>query len=134
MALVWLRFYSLPCEFWRPKILKDIENALGSFVKFVDQMKKIRYLSYAQICVYLDISKYLPESIKLSWQDEEWIQAIDYKNIPFHCKCHEHEHLFREFSLNTPPPMPQNNTGGKYANDFEKVSNKKRMAKSNTSP
>ena len=102
IASVWLRLYSLPCELWRPKILEDIGNALGRFVKIADQTKKMRYVSYACICVYLDISKELPENIKLSWQDEEWIQTIDYEHIPFHCrKCHEHGHLFHACPLNS---------------------------------
>lgn len=54
-----------------------------ALVKIVDQMKQMRYVSYTRICVYLDISKELPESIKLSWHDEEWLQAIDYEHILF---------------------------------------------------
>ena len=72
IAPIWLRLYSLPCEFWRPEILTDIGNALGAFVKVVEQTKGMRFVSFARIYVYLDISKDLPSSIKLSWQDEEW--------------------------------------------------------------
>lgn len=82
---MWLRVYSLPFKFWREEILEDIGNAIGSFVKIVDQTKRMRYVSYAWICVYLDISKELLVSIKLSWQDEEWLQDIDYEHIPFRC-------------------------------------------------
>ena len=63
--------------------MEDIGNALRTFVKVVEQTKRMRYVSFAQICVYLDISKELPENIKLTWNDEEWIQPIDYKHIPF---------------------------------------------------
>jgi len=95
----------------------------------------MRYVSYDRICIYLDISKDVPESIKLSWKDEEWIQAIDYEHIPFCCcKCHEHGHLFRECPLNIPLPSPQKNTGEKDADGFEKVNNKKIPTKWNPSP
>ena len=50
--------------------MEDIGNSLVAFVKVVDQTKKMRYVSYAQICVYLDISKELSMSINLSWKDE----------------------------------------------------------------
>lgn len=66
IALVWLKLYSLPCQFCRPKILEDIGNALGSFVKIADQTKRMRYVSYARICVYLNISKELSASIRIS--------------------------------------------------------------------
>jgi hypothetical protein len=46
--------------------------------------KQRRYTSYARICVYLNISKPLPGSIDLEYQDEEWSQTIDYEHIPFH--------------------------------------------------
>jgi hypothetical protein len=44
----------------------------------------------------------------LDYQDEEWAQTLDYEHIPFRCrKCHEHDHLFREFPLNNPPKTAQ---------------------------
>lgn len=44
---VWIRLYSLPCELWQHKIMEDIGNALGTFVKVVEQMKRMRYVSFA---------------------------------------------------------------------------------------
>lgn len=136
IALVWLRLYSLPCELWRPEILTDIGNTLGVFVKVVDQTRRMRYVSYAHICVYLDISKDLPTSIKLSWHDEDWIQDIDYEHIPFCCRrCHEHGHLFRECPQNRPPPASQATAKEKDAEGFEKVGSRqwsnKKHAKTN---
>ena len=65
--------------------------------------KAVRYTSYAQICVYMDISKDLPKAISLTWNDEDWLQMLDYKYIPFRsCRCHEHGYLSRDFPLNIP--------------------------------
>lgn len=95
IAPVWLQLYSLPCELCQLEILTDIGKPLGVFVKVVHQMKRMRNVSYAHIYVYLDISNDLPTNIKLSWHDEDWIQDIDYKHIPFcYRRCHEHGHLF----------------------------------------
>ena len=56
-----------------------------------------RYTSYACICVYMHIAKYLPDSIMLTHEDTEWIQPLDYEHIPFRCrKCHVHGHLYRD--------------------------------------
>lgn len=113
VAPVWIRLYSLPCELWHQEIMKDIENAIGTFFKVAEQTKRMRYVSFARICVYLDISKELPENIKLTWHDEEWIQPIDYEHISFHCRrCHEHDHLFRQCPLNTSTQV-LNQKGGK---------------------
>ena len=35
----------------------DKGNTLGVFVKVSEQTKKMRYTSYAKICVYMDISQ-----------------------------------------------------------------------------
>ena len=55
IVLVWLCLYSLPCEFWQPEMLADIGNTLGDFVKVAEQMKRMRFVSFSRICVYLDI-------------------------------------------------------------------------------
>jgi hypothetical protein len=53
----------------------------------------------------MDISKALPGSVTLEYQDEDWNQTIDYEHIPFRCrKCHEHGHLFRDCPLNAQGP------------------------------
>jgi hypothetical protein len=102
-ASVWIRMYSLPREFWEPEILEGIGNTIGSFVKIYEVTKATRYISYARICVYMNVANALPESIVVSYQDEEWIQPLDYEHIPLCCrKCHVHGHIFRDFPLNAP--------------------------------
>jgi hypothetical protein len=54
----------------------------------------------------MDVSGALPEAICLEFRDEEWIQKIDYEQIPFQCRrCHEHGLLIREFPLNKKKEM-----------------------------
>jgi hypothetical protein len=48
----------------------------------------------------MDVSGALPEEVCLEFRDEEWIQSINYEQIPFKCRrFHEHGHLLRECSL-----------------------------------
>ena len=63
IALVWICLYSLPSKYWKEAILIDIGNTLGIFVKVSEQTKQMRYTFYARICLYLDISKDLPDGI-----------------------------------------------------------------------
>jgi hypothetical protein len=101
MAPVWIRLYSLPQEFWLEEILMGIGNTVGHYVKASEATRQRKYTSYARICVYMDISKALPGSVTLEYQDEDWQQTLDYEHIPFRCrKCHEHGHLFRDCPLN----------------------------------
>jgi hypothetical protein len=100
MAPVWIRLYSLPQEFWLEEILMGIGNTLGQYVKASEATKHRKYTSYARICVYMNISKALPGSITLEYQDEDWQQTLDYEHIPFRCRrCHEHGHLYRDCPL-----------------------------------
>jgi hypothetical protein len=104
-APVWIKMYSMSREFWEPEILEGIDNMIGSFVKIFEVAKAFRYISYARICVYMNVVNSLSESIVVSYQNEEWIQPLDYHHIPFRCrKCHVHGHLFKYFPLNAPNP------------------------------
>jgi hypothetical protein len=48
----------------------------------------------------MNISKALPGAVTLEYQDEDWLQTLDYEHIPFRCRrCHEHGHLFRDCPL-----------------------------------
>ena len=64
--------YSLPMKYWKEEILMDIGNTLGNFIKVSEQTRQIKYISYARICIYLNISRDLLDGIKLTWEDEEW--------------------------------------------------------------
>jgi hypothetical protein len=78
-----------------------IGNKLGKYVKTSEATLKGRYTSYARICIEMDVSGALPEAISLEFRDEEWIQSINYEQIPFRCRrCHENGHLIRECLLN----------------------------------
>jgi hypothetical protein len=108
------------------KTLEGIGNTPGSFVKISEVTKSAKYISYARICVYMNVAGALPESIIVSYQDDEWTQPLDYKHIPFRCrKCHIHGHLFRDCPLNSPPQ----GTPGKEEIDpegFTKIQTNKR--------
>ena len=56
IAPVSIRMYSLPTKYYTEEILMDIGNILGNFLKVSEQTRQRQYTSYAQICIYLDIS------------------------------------------------------------------------------
>eukprot|EP00253_Pinus_taeda_P036597 PITA_36597 len=100
-ALIWVRLFGLPVEFWNPEILEGIGNTIGVFVKVADTTKRGKYTSYARLCVYMNIAEPLPEHIELEYHDSVWQQGLDYEHIPFRCRrCHEYGHLYRQCPLN----------------------------------
>ena len=110
--------------------MRDIGNALGEFIKVSEQTKAQRYTSFARICVYLDLSKELPKAINLSWEDEEWLQPIDYEQIPFRCrKCHEYGHLGRNcpwLEVKTAPSNPSQGKPWTMQDGFTEDKNRRR--------
>ena len=110
VAPVWIRLFSLPGEYWDLETLRDIGNSLGEFIKVAEQTRLQRYTAFARICVYMDLSRELPEAISLNWEDEEWIQPLDYEQLPFRCRlCHEYGHFGRNCpnaSLRPNPAAP----------------------------
>lgn len=83
-------------DFWDPDILEGIGNSLGRFVKIAETTYHRRHTSFARICVYMNISEPLPESIELEYEGKIWQQTLDYEHIPFRCRrCHEYGHLYK---------------------------------------
>lgn len=69
----------------------------------------------------MHLAKALTDSVSLFHDDFEWIQTIDYENVPFQFrKCHEHGHIFRDSPLNT-PPKPTPTSKSTDAEGFTKV-------------
>ena len=101
--------------------MEAMGNTIGEFFKIAEQTKRMRYTSYAHICVYMDITKELPRGINMIWEDEEWFQSLDYEHIPFRCRrCHDHGHLFRDCREKNHTIL-QNSKEVKDAKGFTKV-------------
>lgn len=83
MAPVWVRLYHLLIDFWIPEILEGIGQTLGQFFKVSEVTKRGRNMSYVGLCVYMNISQPLLESIELDYQGEILNQLIDYEHVPF---------------------------------------------------
>ncbi|XP_057849635.2 uncharacterized protein LOC131060417 [Cryptomeria japonica] len=95
-VLVWIRLPRLPLEFWREDILHQIAALHGKLVVFAHQSLDKNVISYAHICVDIDLNKPLSDSLE-SCLGSSWIQQLDYESLPFHCRvCHDYGHLQRQ--------------------------------------
>jgi hypothetical protein len=99
-----VHLYYLPYEYWDEEIFVGIRNTLGTIVKTTKATKQGRYISYTRICIYMNVSMSIRESIFLNYQDIKWVQTLNYEFIPFcYHHCHEHDHRFREYPIINPP-------------------------------
>lgn len=96
-AMVWVRLFGLPMDFWDLEILEGIGNLIWSFVKIVETTKKERYTLYARICVYMNITNPIPDKMELKYHEEVWQQTLNYEHKLFRCRrCYEYGHLVKE--------------------------------------
>lgn len=54
-VLVWVHLYSLATNFWAPSVLKGIGDHLNEYIKMSKGAKTRNYVSYTQICVYINV-------------------------------------------------------------------------------
>ena len=101
------------------EILRDTGNSIGEFMKVAKKTRIQRYTAYSCICVYMDLSKDLPEAVSLNWEDEEWIeQILDYEQLPFQCRIyHEYGHFGRNFPKGPQEVASPEREGEKQANE-----------------
>lgn len=93
---VWVRLHNLPLHFWHFKSLTAIGNSLGRMLK-IDKDRHLKGIfTFARICVEVDLSKGLPESIFLTFNNIQWKQPLDYENTAFRCRgCQQTGHLLK---------------------------------------
>jgi hypothetical protein len=102
---VWVRLPNLPLHFYTPYFLPTLGNALGRFIKLdTDQISK-GFITFACICVEIDLSQGLPDRILIDWtEDEPYTQLVDYENTAFRCRsCQQTGHLQATCPLSSAP-------------------------------
>lgn len=128
---VWVSLDSLPLDYWQTKSLAAIGNKLGCYVKASEATRRKKYTSFVRIYVEMDLLGALPDEVIMEVLDEEWVQVVDYENIPFRChRCHEHGNLLRDFPLSKEDHKEKLNIM-KEINNFQKVVSKGRGEKGN---
>ena len=72
-----VRMHNLPIHFWHYKVSIAIGNTLGKYLK-IDGDKLIkRIFTFSRICVEVDLSQGLPESITRNFNNTQWLQPTD---------------------------------------------------------
>jgi hypothetical protein len=105
---VWVRLPNLPLHFYSPSFLPTLGNALGRFIKIdTDRITK-GFITFARICVEIDLSQGLPDRILIDWDEgDPFTQMVDYENTAFRCRsCQQTGHLQATCPLSPTLPQP----------------------------
>ena len=97
---VWVKLPGLPLQFWFDSVFTSIGNTLGKFLDFDKYFEQTDDLSVARILVILNPREGLAEAMTLKYRELEFVQKLDYENLPFRChRCHIYGHLAKECPL-----------------------------------
>lgn len=82
---MWVRHPNLPRELWNEDVFEGVGKVLGGFIGVFKSTWDFESLSYARLCVYLQVDTPLPTQIKvnLPFMNTMYLLKIDYENIPF---------------------------------------------------
>lgn len=97
---VWVKLPGLPLQFWFDSVFKSIGDTLGKFLDFDRSFEQSDDMSVARILVRLNPREGLAEAMTLRYRELEFVQKLDYENLPFRChRCHAYGHLAKECPL-----------------------------------
>lgn len=113
-SLVWVRLENIPSEFFHPKVLVKIGNALGSFMGIDEVTHNLAKTNFARFCVLLNLCKPLRSFLKIDGHT----QSISFKEyIGFCFKCGKLGHFeascpstVAKASSRSKPPIDTPNT------------------------
>ncbi|KAF7801271.1 reverse transcriptase [Senna tora] len=86
---VWIKMNNLPIEFFNPKVLVRIGNAVGSFLGMDEPTHSLTLARYAHICVLIDLRKQIPPFIELNSFTQELIVEGG-SGFCLECGCSNH--------------------------------------------
>ncbi|XP_057817558.2 uncharacterized protein LOC131030678 [Cryptomeria japonica] len=93
---VWVRLPKFPIECCREDVLHMLASMLEKPVGPSSQTLGKKVMTFARICVELDLSRPLPDAVEMCAGSHSWVQQLDYETLPFRCRlCHEYGHLVR---------------------------------------
>lgn len=94
---IWVRLHNLPLHLWLPKVFEAMGNAIGKYIK-QDLERIARCIhTFARICVEVDLSQGLPDSILLLHNNTQWKQPLDYENTAFRCRGYQQTGHLRNY-------------------------------------
>ena len=93
---VWVHFLRFSVECCREDVLHLLAPVLGNPVETSSQTLGKKVMTFAHICVEIDLSRPLPDAIEMCAGSYSWVQHLDYETLPFRYRlCREYGHFQR---------------------------------------
>ncbi|XP_068461683.1 uncharacterized protein [Phaseolus vulgaris] len=85
----WVRIYSLPLEYWRPKVIFSIIKGLGTPLALDENTMRKKMGMFARMLVNIDMLSPLFDHLWVERSDYTFIAGVEYEWLPpfcSHCK------------------------------------------------
>ncbi|XP_058755572.1 uncharacterized protein LOC131628769 [Vicia villosa] len=123
-AQIWVRFFGLPQEYWRPQILFAITSSVGTPICIDSAASKSRvertFGYFVRVLVDMDLSQPLNHNVLVEREGFAFFTDISYENLPefcFHCRKTGHNsidckllHKMPQAVAKPSKPIPQKTT------------------------
>ncbi|KAA0047412.1 putative non-LTR retroelement reverse transcriptase [Cucumis melo var. makuwa] len=84
-VLVWIKLGRIPMELWTEAGLAVVASVVGKPLTLDLATKERRRLSYARVCVELDVDSHMPAEITVNLRGVDFIVLVNYKLKPRKC-------------------------------------------------
>ncbi|XP_058776586.1 uncharacterized protein LOC131650900 [Vicia villosa] len=103
-AQVWVRFFGLSQEYWRPRILFAIASCIGTPICIDAASSKSRidrtFGQYVRVLIDMDLTKPLNHNVLVERAGFAFFADIEYENIPQFCEhCRKLGHAVQDCKL-----------------------------------
>ncbi|MCH79558.1 NBS resistance protein [Trifolium medium] len=82
---VWIRLLDLLQEYWRPQLLFEIMNRVGTPLMLDDATKRREFGHYARVLVDIDLSKRIYDEVMVERDGYAFYVEVAYEHLPEYC-------------------------------------------------
>lgn len=81
----WIRLYELPQEYWRPKILLENANGIGTPIALDETTGNRFFGHYARVLIDVNLTAHLPSEIMVERENFAFYVVVNYEKLPLFC-------------------------------------------------
>ncbi|KAL6570178.1 hypothetical protein OROMI_014692 [Orobanche minor] len=87
---LWVKIHALPPQWFDFRSLKTIASSVGEFLKVDEPTHNRSRLSFARICVEVNLKNHLPKKINLQVGEDSVPLDIEFEKVPQYCNYCKH--------------------------------------------